>query len=89
MAWVLVGLTLADVNENLHVLGALFIFICGNSGLILVGFVSRTRFMGRIRLLAVAMGFIGLKATELFFSGHSLGLGMGGMEQCVAFPVLI
>jgi len=89
LAIILVGLVPADVNENLHVLGALFITLCGNLGLILAGFVSPVSHMRGIRILAVTMGSIGFIATGLFFSGHYLGLGMGGMERFAVFTVQI
>jgi hypothetical membrane protein len=89
LAIILVGLVPADVNENLHVLGALFITVCGNLGLMLTGFASRASHMRGIRILAVAMGSLGLIATGLFFSGHYLGLGMGGMERFAVFTVQI
>lgn len=89
LAIVLVGLVPADVNENLHVLGALFITFCGNSGLLLIGFASLAGYMKGLRILAIVTGAIGLLATGLFFSGHYLGLGQGGMERFAVFNVII
>lgn len=67
--------------------GALPITFLGNSGLILAGIASSTRFSWRVRLLGSVIGMIGLIATLLFFSGHYLGLGMGGMERFAVFNV--
>ncbi|QBD75498.1 hypothetical protein EPA93_05560 [Ktedonosporobacter rubrisoli] len=89
LAWLLVGLTPADVEENLHVLGALFIMIPGNLGLMLMVLSARYGYMKTIRILATLMGIIGLVATGLFFSGHYLTLGMGGMERVAVFPLQI
>jgi hypothetical membrane protein len=89
LAFVTVGLVPADVNENLHVLGALFITFVGNIGLILTGLTSNTSYVKRMWVLAPIIGIIGLIATGLFFTGHYLGLGMGGMERFAVFNLPI
>jgi hypothetical protein len=86
LAIVLAGFVPADVNENLHVvLGAFPLTFIGNTGLILAGLSSSTNIPRGIRLLGPVIGTIGLIATWLFFSGHYLGLGMGGMERFAVF----
>ena len=83
------GLAPADINENVHVvLGALPITFLGNIGLILAGLAPGAGHQGRTRLLGPIIGTIGLIATVLFFSGHYLGLGMGGMERFAGFNVI-
>jgi hypothetical membrane protein len=86
-AWVVVGLYPADVNENVHVLlGAVVIFSCGNVALL---FAARRGCPGGLRKLAVILGGVGVVGMGLFFSGHYLGLGMGGMERVTALGVPI
>ncbi|WP_232662400.1 DUF998 domain-containing protein [Pseudonocardia sp. TRM90224] len=84
-AWVLVGLFPADVDENLHVLGAVIIFACGNAGLVLLGLARSA--LGVARPIAVALGIAGFLAMLLHFGGVYLGLGMGGMERVTAFAL--
>jgi hypothetical membrane protein len=73
--WILAGLVPADVNENVHVLGAVLIFGAGNVGLLVArgGYPRRTA------------GVVGLLAAVLFLSRHYAGPGMGGMERIAAF----
>ncbi|MFG1921668.1 DUF998 domain-containing protein [Cryptosporangium sp. NPDC048952] len=73
---VLVGLAPADVDENLHVLGAALVFVLGNVGMI----VTRRR-------LPVLLGVVGLVATVLHVTGHGLGIGVAGMERVAVFPL--
>ena len=84
------GLAPADVNENVHVvLGALPITFLGNIGLILAGLAPGPSRQGGARLLGPIIGTVGLVATLLFFSGHYLGLGMGGMERFAGFNLMV
>lgn len=87
--WLLAGLVPADVNENLHVLGAVLIFLLGNLGLLL----SAPAFAERSGLLLARLGGLlgtaGLLGMGLFFGGHFLGLGMGGMERVTVFPLQV
>lgn len=46
--------------------------------------------MGKINSAASALlGIVSLLALALFFDGNYLGLGAGGMERMIAYPVLI
>ncbi|WP_216319022.1 DUF998 domain-containing protein [Deinococcus aestuarii] len=87
--WVAAGLFPADVNENLHVLGAVLIFFAGNLGLLLAG----PAFAGRPGLalprLGALLGAAGLLGMGLLFGGQFLGLGMGGMERVTVFPLQV
>jgi len=74
LGWVWVGLMPADVNEGLHLLAVLPIFLGGNIALLL------TRRRG-----AMIAGALGLLAMVLHLSGHYAGLGMGGTERVAAF----
>ncbi|MFJ6351027.1 DUF998 domain-containing protein [Streptomyces sp. NPDC092046] len=87
--FVLVGLAPADVDENLHVLGALLIMATGNIGLILAGSALAERTPAPLRWGTGLLGAAAVTALGLFLSHHYLGLGMGGMERVAAFPVLL
>lgn len=84
--WILTGVYPADVDENLHVLGALFIMILGNIGLVLAP--AMPEHPPIVRWLAPILGAVGLIGAGLFFTGNDLGLGLGGMERVAAYPIL-
>ncbi|KUL36904.1 hypothetical protein ADL22_23755 [Streptomyces sp. NRRL F-4489] len=85
--WVLVGFVPADVDENLHVLGALLIMGLGNLGLICTGFLpTHSRFAaGGLRLVSVSIAAAATLAAWLFFSRHDPGIGFGTLERIAAF----
>lgn len=85
VGFVLAGLAPADVNENLHVLGAVLIFFCGNAGLVALAAGGRLAAGPAARTLLAVAGLIGIAAAVLFLNGTYLGLGMGGMERIPAF----
>ncbi|GAA3507423.1 DUF998 domain-containing protein [Streptomyces showdoensis] len=87
--FVLVGLAPADVDENLHVLGALLVMAMGNIGLFLAGFALAERTPAALRRGTSLLGALAITAFGLFLSRHYLGLGMGGMERVAAFPLLL
>lgn len=88
-AYVVAGLAPADKHENVHVvLAALPIFILGNAGLVLAA-ARRSSWSPTLRWIGLLLGCVGLTATVLFLSGHDLGLGRGGMERLIAWPMLI
>ncbi|MFJ3876869.1 DUF998 domain-containing protein [Streptomyces sp. NPDC090077] len=87
--FVLVGLAPADVDENLHVLGALLVMAVGNAGLVLAGSGLGERVPAPLRWGAGLAGATALTALGLFLSHRYLGLGMGGMERVAAFPLLL
>ncbi|MET8093319.1 DUF998 domain-containing protein [Micromonospora sp. NPDC005220] len=76
----------ADVNENLHVLGAFLIMGVGNIGLLLASFARRDTTLGRWRRLTLTAGLIALAGTTLFFAQQGLGIGVGGMERVAVLP---
>jgi hypothetical membrane protein len=85
--WMVAGLSPADVNEDLHVVGGAFvIFVFGNLALLLTVFL-RTGLIAKTRWYAVAFGALGLVAMALHFTGNGLGLGTGGMERVTAYGV--
>nr|WTA67583.1 DUF998 domain-containing protein [Micromonospora sp. NBC_00855] len=76
----------ADVDENLHVLGAFLIMGVGNIGLLLAGFAPHGTTLGRWRRLTLTAGLIALAGTVLFFAQQGLGIGVGGMERVAVLP---
>ncbi|MFG2666831.1 DUF998 domain-containing protein [Streptomyces sp. NPDC048387] len=89
VGFVLAGLAPADVNENQHVLGALFIMAGGNTGLIVAGFGMAEHVPTHLRWGTIVLGAVAITGFGLFLSGHYLGLGMGGMERVAALPLLL
>ncbi|MFE4874314.1 DUF998 domain-containing protein [Streptomyces sp. NPDC056682] len=88
VGFVLAGLAPADVNENQHVLGALFIMAAGNIGLVVAGFGLAEHVPTTLRWGTSLLGVAALTAFGLFLSHRYLGLGMGGMERVAALPLL-
>ncbi|MET7864157.1 DUF998 domain-containing protein [Micromonospora taraxaci] len=84
--YALVALYPADVDENLHVLGAFLIMGLGNVGLLLAGFAPGTTTLGRWRRLTLTAGIIALAGTVLFFARQGVGIGVGGMERVAVLP---
>ena len=76
----------ADVDENLHVLGAFLIMGMGNIGLLLAGCAPHGTALGRWRRLTLTAGLIALAGTVLFFAQQGLGIGVGGMERVAVLP---
>ncbi|MFI6791761.1 DUF998 domain-containing protein [Nonomuraea sp. NPDC050383] len=85
--WVLVGLVPADVDENLHVLGALLIMGLGNLGLICTGFSPLGSLFGRLRPITLSIAAAAVLGAWLFFSQHDPGIGMGTLERVAAFAM--
>ncbi|MER7988854.1 DUF998 domain-containing protein [Streptomyces noursei] len=85
--WLLVGLVPADVDENLHVLGALLIMGLGNLGLLCAGFVPGGSPFGRLRALTLAMAAAAVLAAWSFFGQHDPGTGLGTLERMAVFAV--
>ncbi|MEU7412287.1 hypothetical protein BLA24_30815 [Streptomyces cinnamoneus] len=88
VGFVLVGLAPADVNENLHILGALLIMGTGNIGLLLAAFGLADNAPALLRRAAGLLSVLAVAAFGLFLSHHYLGLGMGGMERVALLPLL-
>ncbi len=68
-----------------HGAAALTAFLIGGIAAIATSRVLR----GPLRWVPVLMGIISLTALVLFAGGVSLGIGRGGMERMIAYPVLI
>ncbi|MFD7238766.1 DUF998 domain-containing protein [Streptomyces syringium] len=86
-AWVLVGLVPADVNENLHVLGALIIMGLGNIGLVCAGFASGASPFGKLRGITFAVAAPAVVAAGMFFGQYDPGTGLGALERIAAFAL--
>ncbi|WP_410822469.1 DUF998 domain-containing protein [Micromonospora sp. 050-3] len=84
--YALAALYPADIDENLHVLGAFLIMGLGNIGLLLAGLAPRTTTLGRWRRLTLTAGLIALTGTTLFAAQQGLGIGVGGMERVAVLP---
>ncbi len=85
--WVLVGFVPADVDENLHVLGALLIMGLGNLGLLCAGFVPVGSPFGRLRAVTLTLAAAAVLAAWSFFGQHDPGTGLGTLERMAAFAV--
>lgn len=82
------GLAPGNVNLLLHSIGALLHWICGSIGLILLGCaVWRTRRL--LASLTLLCGVVVLIGFFLYGNQTYLGLGRGGMERVVAYPLTI
>ncbi|MFI5844007.1 DUF998 domain-containing protein [Catenuloplanes sp. NPDC051500] len=82
----LVGAFPADVDENIHLLAALLVFVCGNLGLVAMG-IGMPR--SRLRPVTVTFGVLGVSGSALFIAQQGLGLGIGGMERVAVFPLTV
>ncbi|MEU3825602.1 DUF998 domain-containing protein [Streptomyces sp. SID486] len=89
VGFVSAGLAPADVNENQHVLGALFIMAAGNIGLVVAGFGLAEHVPTPLRWGTSLLGATAFAAFGLFLFRHYLGLGMGGMERVATLPLLL
>lgn len=86
----LVGLAPEDTVHAVHAAGAAANFAAGNAGLLMLLFVGR----GASRPLpllsgvwAGVLGAVGLAALASFLTGSYWGLGVGGIERVIAYPV--
>lgn len=68
-----------------HALFAFISFFFGG----LVTLLVATQLRPPLRYVSVALGILGLVALVLFVTGQYLGLGFGGMERMIAYPVLL
>ncbi|MGX1617847.1 DUF998 domain-containing protein [Micromonospora chalcea] len=85
--YVLAGLYPADVDENLHVLGALLVFVFGNAALLAAALAGRSPLLRELRTVSAVLGLLGLAGTVLFLSRVDAGIGVGGMERVAVFPL--
>jgi len=69
----------------IHTIGALAAFIFGATSAVFTYRLTRSPF----RYFSPLLGAITLVSLALFASGHYLGLGVGGMERMVVYPITI
>jgi hypothetical protein len=81
------GLRPADVDLNLHVLGAFLIMGAGNLALVAAALVKRTSAFAPIRVLSGVLAVVALAASYAHFSHQYLGLGTGGTERIAIFSL--
>ncbi|MGP8011048.1 MAG: hypothetical protein ACLPI9_01000 [Halobacteriota archaeon] len=80
--------------DNRSLLGALF--FVGAAQFILVIVIAEARYPGGYSVatnalsnLGVGLGIIALVATVLLVTGHWLGIGKGGTERMIAYPIFL
>jgi len=69
----------------MHTIASLVTFLFGGLAAIVSYKVEKSPFS----YLSVVLGAMGLVALGLLASGNYLGLGVGGMERMIAYPVLL
>jgi hypothetical membrane protein len=89
----LVGLAPEDAAPSVHVLGAVANFTAGNAGLIMLA-LSGAAAGDSVRWPHVltagwagVLGTVGLAALASFVAGAHWGLGVGGIERVIAYPL--
>ncbi|MEU1759590.1 DUF998 domain-containing protein [Micromonospora sp. NPDC005257] len=85
--YVLAGAYPADVDENLHVLGALLVFALGNAAMLAAAFAGRSPLLRELRTVSAILGLLGLAGVVLFLARVDVGIGVGGMERVAVFPL--
>jgi hypothetical membrane protein len=83
----LAGAFPADSNENLHLLGAVLVFGCGNAGLLAAGYAGEGALPAQLRPVTLTLGALGVAGSILFIAQQGVGLGVGGMERVAVFPL--
>lgn len=83
-----VGLAPEDAVRAVHVAGAATNFVAGNAGLVLLGALGR-RVPGLrgAATWAGLVGAVGLAALASWGGGAHWGLGVGGIERVIAYPL--
>lgn len=88
---ILVGFAPENVNIGIHATGAAVQFIAGNVGMIVIGALLARRHHAQLGRFSVVWGLIGLLGLVVFMacrvSHSSLGLGVGGWERVVVYPL--
>lgn len=85
----LVGAYPADVNENMHFLAALLVFVIANAALVVAGFARRDTLLGGMRPTSLVLGVAAWAGTALFLAQVDVGIGIGGMERVPVFAPLL
>lgn len=85
----LVGAYPADVDEEMHLLAALLVFVAANVAPVVAGFARRGTLLGGMRRGSLVLGTVALAGTVLFLAQVDLGFGVGGMERIPVFAPLV
>lgn len=85
--YLLAALWPADINLNMHILGALFIMGGGNIGLLVAGLAFGRGPLRALQAPTLVIGALAFVATILHFSPNYFGLGMGGTERIAVFSL--
>jgi hypothetical membrane protein len=83
----LVGLAPEDTSPSLHVVGAAGNLLAGNLGLVMLFVVGRRSGDPVGGVWAALVGAVGLAALASFVAGADWGLGPGGIERVIAYPL--
>ncbi|GAA4609418.1 putative membrane protein [Actinoplanes octamycinicus] len=83
----LAGAFPADVNENLHLLAALLVFLAGNAGLVAAACVPRGTLLAPLRPVTITLAGLGVIGSVLFIAQQGPLLGIGGMERLSVFAL--
>ncbi len=89
----MVGFAPENVNGPVHRIGAALDFLAGNVGMICLGLLPVTPVRTVLRKITLILGMIGLIGLAFFgvcaLQNVSLGLGIGGWERVVVYPLPI
>jgi len=85
---ILVGLFPENTISTLHIIGAALPFTVGNLGMVVLGTCLRQQPI-LLRGYSILSGIVGLTALVLFITNTYLGIGIGGMERFVGYPLTI
>lgn len=75
----------ADVDLNMHILGALFVMGAGDIGLLAAGLACRRGPLRGLRTPTLVIAAPAFTGTILHFGPDHFGLGMGGAERIAVF----
>lgn len=88
---ILVGFAPENVTISVHATGAALQFMAGNVGMIVIGALFYQRHHTQLGRFSVIWGLVGLIGLVVFMvcriSNSSLGLGVGGWERVVVYPL--
>jgi hypothetical membrane protein len=70
----------------LHLVGAFVVFFFGAAAAVYSG--ARMKMPAPFSWFSISLGLISLAALSLSVSGQYFGLGAGGMERMVAYPII-
>ncbi|MER5789787.1 DUF998 domain-containing protein [Streptomyces sp. NPDC001980] len=87
--YLLAALWPADVDLNMHVLGALFIMVGGNIGLLVAGVAFGRGPLRALKVPTLVIGTLAFAGTIVHFGDNYFGLGMGGAERIAVFSLQV